>query len=423
VSPFANFGRIESVQGVISVLLPAAVGEQCLIRNRDGKQFLAEVIGFHGERADIMPLTVVENLQCGDEVTALNQTCRVPVGYGILGRVLNAFGEPIDNLGPLAGVRQISLSHSSPEVLSRSDIDQCFVTGLKAIDGLLTLGRGQRVGLFAGSGVGKSTLLGQIARHANADLNVVVLVGERGREVAPFVQQALGPQGMARSVVIVATANESSLARVRSAETGMAIADWFRAQGKNVLLMLDSLTRYAMAQRDLGLILGEPPTARGYTPSVFQKIAVLLERMGNSDRGSVTGIITVLVEGDDMNDPIADAARSILDGHIMLNRQLANSGHFPAIDVLSSTSRLFMELTSPEHQKTALAIRQIMARHLDVVDLLQVGAYQKGVNLQTDLAVDLYPRVCKFLQQELGNPFSIERTLQQMTNLVTGWNV
>lgn len=422
VPALANIGRIESVQGVISISLSAAVGELCLIRNRDGKQFLAEVIGFHGGHSDIMPLSVVEKLQCGDEVVALNQSARVPVGFGILGRIINAFGDPLDQLGPLTGVRQVPLQHASPAALSRADIDQSFTTGQRAIDGLLTMGRGQRMGLFAGSGVGKSTLLGQIARHASADLNVVVLVGERGREVGPFVQQALGPEGMARSVVIVATANESSLARVRSAETGVAIADWFRAQGKNVLLMLDSLTRYAMAQRDLGLILGEPPTARGYTPSVFQKIAVLLERLGNSDRGSVTGIITVLVEGDDMNDPIADSARSILDGHIVMSRQLANSGHFPAIDVLSSTSRLFIELAEPAHQKTAQSIRQIMSRYLEVVDLLQVGAYQRGINQQSDLAIDLYPRICKFLQQPLGSPSTKQQTLQKMTELVASWD-
>lgn len=421
VSPFTNAGKIESVQGVISVSLPAAVGDVCQIQNRDGKIFQAEVIGVDGKRADLMPLSPVENLQSGDEVISLNRPSQIPVGFGVLGRVINAFGEPIDQAGPLSRVQRIKLQQNTPAALSRADIDRVFTTGQKAIDGLLTIGKGQRVGLFAGSGVGKSTLLGQIARHANAELNVVVLVGERGREVVPFVQQSLGAEGMQKSVVVVATANESSLARVRSAETGLAIADWFRQQGLSVLLMLDSLTRYAMAQRDLGLLLGEPPTARGYTPSVFQKIAVLLERMGNSDRGSITGIITVLVEGDDMNDPIADSARSILDGHIVLTRALANAGHFPAIDVLNSNSRLFLELSDPQQQRSALAIRQILSRYTDVIDLLQVGAYQKGVNLQTDMAIELYPKVCQFLQQELGRPCLLDQTLQAMQALTSNW--
>ncbi len=422
VNPFQTMGRIHSIRGSITVSLPAAIGELCQIRGRDGQCCLAEVIGFAGPLAQIMPFGISENLQRGDEVIALNRPMRVPVGNAILGRVLNAIGEPIDDAGPLPATQWAPVSGGPPAALSRNEILDVFVTGQRAIDSLLTIGRGQRVGLFAGSGVGKSTLLGQIARHASADLNVVVLVGERGREVVPFVQHSLGREGMAKSVVIVSTANESPLARVRAAESAMAIADWQRRQGKNVLLMLDSLTRFAMAQRDLGLMLGEPPTSRGYTPSVFQKLAVLLERMGNSDRGSVTGIITVLVEGDDMNDPIADSARSILDGHIVLTRKLANSGHFPAIDVLSSNSRLFLELSDPKHKLAAIAIRQILAKYDDVADLLQIGAYQKGVSPQTDLAIELYPLVCKFLQQELGQPLSFQQSLQDLFAVVTRWN-
>ena len=422
VSPFQKMGRIHSIQGSITVSLPAAIGELCQIRSRDGRHCLAEVIGFAGPLAQIMPFGISENLQRGDEVVALNRPMRIPVGNAILGRVLNALGEPIDELGPLPAMRWAPVNGGPPAALSRNEILDVFVTGQRAIDSLLTIGRGQRVGLFAGSGVGKSTLLGQIARHASADLNVVALVGERGREVVPFVQHSLGREGMAKSVVIVSTANESPLARVRAAESAIAIADWHRQQGKNVLLMLDSLTRFAMAQRDLGLMLGEPPTSRGYTPSVFQKLAVLLERMGNSDRGSVTGIITVLVEGDDMNDPIADSARSILDGHIVLTRKLANAGHFPAIDVLSSNSRLFLELSDAKHKLAAIAIRQILARHDDVADLLQIGAYQKGVSPQTDLAIELYPLVCKFLQQELGQPQSFRQSLQELYAVVTRWH-
>ncbi|MEQ1906686.1 MAG: FliI/YscN family ATPase [Pirellulaceae bacterium] len=421
VSPFQATGRIDSIQGIITVSMPAAIGDLCEIRGRDGRSCLAEVIGFSGRQTQIMPFGNSENLQRGDEVVALNQPMTIPVGTGILGRVINAVGEPIDNLGPLDFAERVAINGAPPAALSRDEITDVFVSGQKAIDGLLTLGRGQRVGLFAGSGVGKSTLLGQIARHANADLNVVVLVGERGREVVPFVEHSLGREGMSKSIVIVATANETALARVRAAESALAMADWFRSRGKNVLLMLDSLTRFAMAQRDLGLMLGEPPTARGYTPSVFQKLAVLLERMGNSDRGSITGIITILVEGDDMNDPIADSARSILDGHIVLTRKLANSGHFPAIDVLASNSRLFLELAEPKHKQAAICIRQILARYDDVVDLVQIGAYQKGVSAQTDLALELHPMVNQFLQQELDVPQAFEQTLEKLYSVVARW--
>ncbi len=422
VSPFQATGRIDSIQGIITVSMPAAIGDLCRIRGRDGRICLAEVIGFSGRQTQIMPFGNSDNLQRGDEVLALNQPMTIPVGLGILGRVVDAVGEPIDNLGPLKFAERVAINGAPPAALLRDEISDVFVSGQKAIDGLLTLGQGQRVGLFAGSGVGKSTLLGQIARHANADLNVVVLVGERGREVVPFVEHSLGRGGMAKSIVIVATANETALARVRAAESAMAMADWFRSRGKNVLLMLDSLTRFAMAQRDLGLMLGEPPTARGYTPSVFQKLAVLLERMGNSDRGSITGIITILVEGDDMNDPIADSARSILDGHIVLTRKLANSGHFPAIDVLSSNSRLFLELADSKHKQAAICIRQILARYEEVVDLVQIGAYQKGISSQTDLALELHPIVNQFLQQELDSPQSFEQTLEKLYSIVSRWN-
>jgi flagellum-specific ATP synthase len=423
VDPFQNIGRIHSIQGAITVSLPAAIGELCQITGKDGRTCLAEVIGFSGEFAQIMPFGPSENLQRGDVVTGLSRPMRVPVGRAILGRVIDAIGQPIDDQGPIVAAQSAPVEGGPPPALSRNQIQKVFVTGQRAIDGLLTIGRGQRVGLFAGSGVGKSTLLGQIARHACADLNVVALVGERGREVTPFVRNSLGPEGMAKSVVIVSTANETALSRVRAAESAIAIADWFRARGNNVLLMLDSLTRFAMAQRDLGLMLGEPPTSRGYTPSVFQKMAVLLEKMGNSDRGSVTGIITVLVEGDDLNDPVADSARSILDGHIVLDRKLANAGHFPAIDVLSSNSRLFLELAEPEHQANAVCIRQILARYDDVADLLQIGAYQAGVSQETDLAIELYPLVCKFLQQNLSDPKSYELSNQMMNQIAHQWRV
>ncbi len=417
VPAFRPTGKIESFQGLISVSLPIAVGELCQIIKSDGSRLLAEVIGFSGKRAQVIPFGPSDNLHQGAEVIALQRSMRVPVGNQLLGRVLNAMGQPIDQGSPISGCQYISVVGDPPDVLQRQPIEHIFPTGQRAIDGMLTLGYGQRVGLFAGSGVGKSTLLGQIARYAQADVNVVALVGERGREVLPFVQSALGVQGMAKSVVIVATADESPLLRIRAAETALAMAEHFRDQGQRVMLMLDSLTRLAMAQRELGLLLGEPPTARGYTPSVFNKIAVLLERMGNSDRGSITGVITVLVEGDDMNDPIADTARSILDGHIVLSRKLANAGHFPAIDIMSSNSRLFHDLADPQQLKSTMLIRQLLARYDEVVDLLQVGAYQKGVSVQTDTAINMHPEINQFLQQELNQPQTLEITQRTLNTL------
>lgn len=420
-SPFRVGGRITSVRGQIVVRMPARTGDLVEIHHSDGKRTLAEVIAFDEENAQIMPFDANPDLRQGDLVVALGRRSRVPVGPAVLGRTLNGLGQPLDDLGPLSGAQWVDVLNQTPSPLKRKPIKQVFETGQRAIDGLLTVGVGQRMGLFAGSGVGKSTLLGQIARFAQSDVNVVALIGERGREVGPFVQETLGPEGMKRSVVVVSTANESPLARTRAAESAVAIAGWFRDQGNNVLLMLDSLTRFAMAGRELGLSMGEPPTARGYTPSVFQKIAVLLEQMGNSDRGSITGLLTVLVEGDDMNDPIADSARSILDGHIVLDRALANSGHFPAINVLHSTSRLFGDLVDGDYFQDAICLRKILANHENVVDLLQVGAYQRGMVPETDAAIDLFPRVRDFLQQQTGNPVDVNTTWNQVRDIANAW--
>ena len=422
VPAFQAVGELTVAQGMLTASLPASVGELVQIEVEHGQPCLAEVIGFSGRLIRLMSFHRDVPLKHGNRVRALGRPMKIPVGEGMMGRVINALGEPVDGKGPIQFESQQSVQLQAPDALTRNPVDQVFTTGQRAIDGMLTLGKGQRVGLFAGSGVGKSTLLGQIARYAEADLNVVALIGERGREVRPFIEESLGPDGMAKSIVIVSTANETPLARVRAAESSIAVANWFRQRGRNVFLMVDSLTRFAMAQRDLGLLLGEPPTSRGYTPSVFQKMAVLLEQLGNSDRGSITGLLTVLVDGDDMNDPVADSARSILDGHIVLDRKLANAGHYPPISLLQSSSRLFHDLADPEHAQHALAIRRLIARYEEVIDLVQVGAYTRGLSRETDLAIDLYPQISQFLQQGLQQPSDLAATrqfMQQLANLAT----
>lgn len=413
-----SMGKLDRVQGAITASLSASLGELVEIQ-QPGGNVLAEVIGFEDESVQLMPFSSTTSMKRGDRVISLGREMRVPVGFGMLGRVVNAIGEPIDGLGKLSHSSSCKIKTTPPNPLTRKPIEDVFATGQRAIDGMLTMGKGQRVGLFAGSGVGKSTLLGQVARYADADLNIVALIGERGREVLPFIQDSLGPEGLAKSIVLVSTANETPLARVRAAESAVSMAHWFRSRGKNVFLMLDSLTRFAMAQRDLGLMLGEPPTSRGYTPSVFQKLAVLLEQLGCSDQGSITGLLTILVDGDDMNDPVADSARSILDGHIVLDRELANAGHFPAISVLQSASRLFHELKDSQQLAAAVETRKLLAQHQDVIDLVQVGAYTPGVSPQTDLAIEMYPEIRKFLTQQLGTPSTIEDTHHWLAQLAS----
>lgn len=419
-SGFRTVGKLHSAHGVITARLQAGIGELCEIRLSEDQPAVAEVIGFDREYAQIMSFHRFDGARPGQEVTACGQSHRVPVGWKLLGRVLNGLGEPIDGGPPIALRTRPSIA-SAPAPLSRPRIDTRFVTGQRAIDGLLCCGRGQRVGLFAGSGVGKSTLLGEIAKGAESDVNVLALIGERGREVVPFLEDCLGPQGRERSVVVVSTADETPLMRVRALTTALTIADDFRRQGCHVLLLLDSLTRLAMAQREIGLLRGEPPTARGFTPSVFQLLAETLEQMGTSETGSITGILSVLVDGDDMNEPIADATRSILDGHIVLDRKLAAKGHFPAIDVSASLSRVFHDVTTAQHQTAARKLRSILATHAEVSDLLQIGAYQRGAMPAVDRAIDLLPGVEAFLRQQVGDERPFEQTLRQLLEVTSGW--
>ncbi|NLW16923.1 MAG: flagellar protein export ATPase FliI, partial [Firmicutes bacterium] len=375
------------------------VGEVCRIRRTDQSWVLAEVVGFRDDSVLLMPLGGADGLAPGSLVEATGRPLQVAVGEDLLGRVLDGLGNVLDEGEPILSRTFYPLMAEPPHPLTRPRIDQVLSTGVRAIDSLLTVGIGQRLGIFAGSGVGKSTLLGMIARNSQADVNVIGLIGERGREVREFIERDLGPEGMARSVVVVATSDQPALVRLKGAFVATAIAEYFRDQGQNVMLMVDSLTRFAMAQREVGLSIGEPPTSRGYTPSVFSLLPRLLERSGRAEEGSITAFYTVLVDGDDMNEPITDAVRGILDGHIVLSRDLANRGHYPAIDPLASISRLFMELASPEQREAANRARRLLAVYRENQDLINIGAYKAGGNPEIDEAIERLPAINGVLQQ------------------------
>ncbi|MFO1486969.1 MAG: FliI/YscN family ATPase [Verrucomicrobiota bacterium] len=385
----------------------AAVGEVCIIRSgrNDGDTF-AEVVGFRNHHLLLMPLGEVRGIHPGSEVIATGAPVRVAVGSALKGRVIDGLGTPLDGRGPIVTDQHVGLNLRPPHPLKRQRIDQVFATGIKALDTFTPLGRGQRMGIFAGSGVGKSTLLGMMASQAEADVNVIALIGERGREVREFLERDLDEAGRRKSVVIVATSNESALNRVKGAFLAMAIAEYFRDSGQNVLLMMDSVTRFAMAQREIGLAVGEPPATRGYTPSVFSLLPQLLERAGTGERGSITGLFTVLVEADDMNDPIADSVRSILDGHVVLTRELATQNHYPAIDVLESVSRLNRDLLQPPQLKLTAAAREHLATYRKNQDLINIGAYPAGSSPAIDQAIALHEPLNRFLRQDVSAGFS-----------------
>ncbi len=397
------YGRITRLVGLVAEAsgMDVGMGELCRITSmNDQASVLAEVVGFHERGVQLMPLGDMSGLHPGSSVQPLGRTFGVDVGPALLGRVLNGLGHPIDGLGKVSYEARVPLAAEPPNPLDRRMIDEVLETGVRAIDGTLTIGRGQRIGIFAGSGVGKSTLLGMVARQARADVNVIALLGERGREVRDFIEHSLGPEGLARSVVVVATGDQAALVRARGALVATAIAEYFRDQGKQVLLMVDSVTRVAMAWREIGLAVGEPPTTKGYPPSVFAALPRLLERAGNGAVGGITGIYTVLVDGDDFNEPVADAARSILDGHIVLTRKLAAAGHYPSIDVLESKSRVRDQIIDSPQKSAANALLRLEAAYREKEDLIMVGAYQKGNDLQVDAAVALRDRVLAFLQQQ-----------------------
>nr|WP_218880661.1 FliI/YscN family ATPase [Kineosphaera limosa] len=395
-------GRVVSAVGLsIDVAgLELAVGEAVQILGDDGP-VMAEVVALHAHHASCMPISDLRGIRAGNPVRATGGALRVPVGHGMLGRVVDALGRPMDGAGPLRNVSLVTTDGTPPRAMERERIGTPMPLGVRAIDTLVPCGRGQRLGIFAGSGVGKSSLLSMIVRGCEAPVCVLALVGERGREVREFVEGDLGPEGLARSVVVVATSDEPALVRLRAASTATRIAEWFRDQGLDVVLCMDSVTRVAMAQREVGLASGEPPATRGYPPSVFGLMPRLLERAGMAKTGSITGLYTVLVDGDDLNDPIADNVRSILDGHIVLSRKLATQGHFPAIDVLESISRANNALTSREQRGDAITVRRLMAARRDAKDLIDIGAYVAGSNPLVDRSLRQADVIDGFLRQDM----------------------
>lgn len=420
-SPVEVRGRVTEVTGlVMKAFVPGArIGDLCLINSAYQKEpVAAEVVGFREGQVFLMPLGDMEGIGLDSEVINTNRPLSVKVGPELLGRILNGLGQPIDNKGKLPdGLKEYSVMATPPDPLQRKRILTHISVGVNAIDGLLTVGEGQRIGLFAAAGVGKSTLLGMIARNTEAQVNIISLIGERGREVRDFLEKDLGEEGLKRSVIVCATSDTSSLVRLKSAYVATAMAEYFRDQGLKVMLMMDSVTRFARAQREIGLAIGEPPARQGYTPSVFSTLPKLLERTGNSDKGSITAFYTVLVAGDDMNEPVADEVRSILDGHIILSRKLASSGHYPAIDVSLSVSRVMDAVVTKEHRKTANQFREVLATYEKERDLIVIGAYQKGSDPRVDYAINKIDKINDFLKQDLYSKVPFEEVEKRLIEL------
>jgi FliI/YscN family ATPase len=419
IQPLRWTGEVTDVVGLLieSRGPNAAIGDFCEIQASGGRRIRTQVIGFRNGRVLSMPLEEIDGLQLGDSVVARSDDSRVEVGPGLLGRVIDGFGQPIDGGPKIEAVGAYSLYGEATNPLTREHITQPLVTGIRAIDSLLPCGKGQRIGLFGGSGVGKSTLLGSMSRHNSADVTVIGMIGERNREVRGFLENELGPEGRKRSVVVCATSERPAPLRVRACFVALAVAEYFRDQGASVLLVMDSVTRLAMAQREIGLAAGEPPSQKGYTPSVFNLLPKVLERAGNFQRGSITGFFTVLVEGDDFNEPICDAVRAILDGHIILSRELAAQGHYPAIDILHSVSRLTSAIATPRQKEAGRKLRQALAAYRDAEDLIQLGAYVSGSNPELDASITLRPELSDFLRQDHTSKAPIEETLTRMDEL------
>ncbi len=417
----SHIGKIENVTGISMVASGggANIGDIVLIYNEEQKkQIPAEVVGFEGDKVRLMAYENTPGIGTDSFVRNTKKRLKIPVGQFLKGRIIDALGNPIDGLGEFTSSRHYFVENPQINPLSRPPITEKLHLGVKAIDGVNTIGKGQRIGIFAGSGVGKSTLLGMIARNVDADINVIALVGERGREVREFVEKDLGPEGMKKSILVVATSDQPAMLRQKCPLVATTIAEYFKDQGKDVLLMMDSLTRFAMAQREIGLATGEPPVARGYTPSIYAEFPRLLERSGNFERGSITGIYTVLVEGDDTNEPISDTVRGILDGHIILSRKLANRNHFPAIDVSSSISRLMVNIADDKHKAAASKLRDYLSIYEQNEDLISIGAYKEGSNQRLDEAMKKIDRINGFLKQEIEEDLSAEDILKELESSI-----
>lgn len=419
---FSRLGKVVKVVGLTieSVGPDAKLNDLCriIIDKRENLSVMAEVVGIRDNRLLLMPYESVEGIGIGCTVENTGHPLSVSVGDELLGKLVDGLGRPVEE-EELKHAVEYPVEAESPDPMKRKIIDEVLPLGVKAVDGLITVGKGQRIGIFAGSGVGKSTLMGMFARNTKADINVIALIGERGREVREFVERDLGEEGMKRSVVVVATSDKPALIRNKAAKTATAIAEYFRDQGRDVLLMMDSLTRFSMAQREIGLASGEPPVTRGYPPSVYSEMPKLLERAGNSDKGSITGLYTVLVDGDDMNEPITDTARSILDGHIMLSRKLGQRNHYPAIDILQSISRVMSSIAVPEHKTAAGKLRTVMATYQEAEDLINIGAYKRGSNKEIDYAVSKIDAVNQFLVQQTMEKFEFDEEIQMLESLFT----
>lgn len=413
-------GKIEQIVGmtVEATGLDCNIGDVCNISiGSDGKEIPSEVVGFKNNKVLLMPYEDIDGIGSTSYVRNTGEKLKIKMSENLIGRTVDALGNPIDGKGEIAGNQYYPINGKPSNPMQRPPITETLEFGVKAIDGMLTIGKGQRMGIFAGSGVGKSTLMGMIARNISADINVIALVGERGREVLEFINRDLGEEGMKRSVLVIATSDQSAMMRSKCALTATAIAEYFKDKGKDVLLMMDSLTRFCMAQREIGLSIGEPPVARGYTPSIYAELPKLLERSGNFEKGSITGIFTVLVEGDDSNEPISDTVRGIVDGHIMLSRKVAMKNHYPAIDVLASISRLMSTIAADEHKKIAGKIRHIMSLYQENQDLISIGAYKKGSNPELDAALEKMPKINAFLQQTVDSKFTSAETLEIMRKI------
>lgn len=417
---FTYFGVVSKISGLtVEATGPMVeIGELCQIYTLSNKSYvLSEVVGFKKDSVMLMPLGELKGIGPGSKVVSTNSHLTIKIGMDIKGRILDGLGNPIDNKGAIESNDLCKVDEVPPCPLKRRRIKEIMPLGIKAIDGLLTCGVGQRIGIFAGSGVGKSTLLGMIARNAEADINVITLVGERGREVNDFIEKDLKEEGLKKSVLVVATSDQPALVRLKSAMLGTAIAEYFRDQGLKVLLLMDSITRFAMAQREIGMSVGEPPVSRGYTPSVFTLLPKLLERSGNSEKGSITALYTVLVEGDDLNEPITDAVRGILDGHVVLSRDLANRNHYPAIDVLASVSRLMPDIVKKDHLEVANFVKNKLAVYRDAEDIINIGAYKKGSNKEIDEAIELNSAVNSLLIQDIDETFEFCKTMEVLKEI------